>query len=105
MMLDQEQFEKDCKALFGTPLGRNVLQQILVHASNLDAPGHIRTEELWMRQGARGLALDLCLLAGALPEVPGSNVIVEPPRHDTALEGAPPPEGDHDSDREERAIA
>lgn len=101
-MSDTEEMAKDVRALFGSPEGRSVLQQILEYAGNNEAPGHLGTNELWMRQGARGLALDLCVMAGVLPEVPGSTYVRPvPSRADTALEGRPPPEGE--SDEDERA--
>lgn len=102
-MIDHEEMAKDVRAIFGTPEGRSVLQQILDYAGNNEAPGRLEASELWMRQGARALALDLAVMAGALPEVPGSTYVRrEPDRADTALEGAPPPEGD--SDDSERAL-
>lgn len=100
-MIDHEEMAKDVAALFGSLEGRNVLQQILEYAGAYEAPGHISKKEIWMRQGARGLALDLATMAGVLPEIPGSNVAREPARHPTALEGREPPEGE--SDASERA--
>lgn len=93
-MIDLEEFTKDCRALFATPLGRDVLQGMLEYAGNNEAGHGLPNEELRERHGARALALDIATMAGVLPEIPGSKVARAPVRHDTALDGRVPPEGE-----------
>lgn len=97
MAIPVDEMQSDFGALFSSPLGRRVLQAICQEAGVFDAPVGLSTEELRDKNGARALALDICNLAGAMPEVPGSGGAPVPDLPGEALHG---PRADDEGDDE-----